>query len=173
MEICSFYICSSVKPGNNNSLATINTHVTMIVATNFYLLPKTSELIEEPADSRPEVRNIQDVADNILLAIKSRNFPRTGLLGHIQIRGGRQCDPKGHGECHSVLGARQSQAWKVVWEQCAHLKMRRAGMDHRFTRFSLLHAAASGPCPLPHCHSSLQCSCGRRCVPACPPWRHP
>lgn len=83
MEVGTFYICSSVKPGNSNSLATINIRIAMIVVTNFYLLLKTSELIEELIDSRPKVRNIQDVADNILLAIKARNFPRTGLLGRI------------------------------------------------------------------------------------------
>lgn len=87
----------------------------MIVVTNFYLLLKTSELIEELTDSRPKVRNIQDVADNILLAIKARNFPRTGLLGCIQIRGGRHSVTlKDTMNCHSLLGARHSQAWKVV-----------------------------------------------------------
>lgn len=85
----------------------------MIVVINFYLLLKTSELIEELTDSRPKVRNIQDVADNILLAIKARNFPRTGLSGCIQIRGGRHSVTlKDTVNCHSVLGARRSQTWR-------------------------------------------------------------
>lgn len=123
MEICNFYICSSVKPGNNNSLATINTHIVVIVVINIYLLLKTSELVEELTDSRPKERNIEDVADNILLAIKARHFFRTGLLVGIQIRGGRHSVTlEDTVNCHSVLGAR-----KVVWEQGAHLEMKHDG----------------------------------------------